>query len=479
MTVLFFAHVRRFYETLFFAQLGLVATLFAFSGQARAHGRPPLIGQVAFHPDDPDFVVARATWGLVLTEDGGESWRWMCAAVMGTDPTREDPVIRVMPDGAILAGNFSGIWRSTPERCDWEQPDPAVTDVFTIDLDVRPSEPGTVFALITSGIDSDQLFRSDDMGRSWSEVSALQELVLMERVRLAPSDPTRVYLSGAIPNDPESMGRRAFFFRSDDAGETFTETELPLLDGERNAHLLAVDPSDPDRALVHMTRRATDDRPQRLLLTEDGGATFRLVMEALELSGAAFSPDGSQAWATARTTDGLFRSDDGGATFTQLTGGNFPCVGHDGTRLWMCVDELRDDYAMARTETGDTIDRVLVFDMIRQLPDCPRCSQVGYVCPEWFPDLAYDLRLDGVTAPDGGMTGAPRDASVPLACTDGGEPEPPVTEGCACRAGGGKSSHPAWLFGVFLASSLLWRRRVPGSGGTRRQPASSSEPCDC
>lgn len=441
------------------------------AASASAHGRPPLIGQVAFHPEDPDFVVARATWGLVLTEDGGESWRWICAAVMGTDPTREDPVIRVMPDGAILAGNFSGIWRSVEGRCGFEQPDPAVADVFVIDLDTRPSEPATVFALLTSGVNADELFRSDDMGRTWAQVSVLADEVLMERVRLAPSDPERVYLSGAIPRDPVTMERRAFFYRSDDGGVTFTETELPLLDGERNAHLFAVDPTDPDRALLRMTRRATDGRAERLLLTEDGGETFEAVLEAFELSGAAFSADGARVWATARTTDGLYRSDDGGRTFAQLTEGNFSCVGHDGVSLWMCVDELRDDYAMARTETGDAIDRVLVFDQIRELPDCPMCTEVNYVCREWFPDLAYDLQLDGGAASfDGGLTGAPRDAAVPLSCVDGGEPVTPPGEGCSCRAVGRGAS--PWAALALLLSMVGLR------GGRRRRSASCLRACD-
>lgn len=439
---------------------------------ASAHGRPPFVGDLKVHPTDPDTLVARATWGLVLSEDGGESWHWICAAVTGADPTREDPAILVLADGSILVGTFDGLARSRPDRCEWTYPDAQLTDVFVIDLDARRAEPDTVYAVATSGIEPDQLYRSTDQGRSFEPVGAPIEGILLERVRVAPSDANRVYLSGANPSGP-SGEREAYLLRSDDAARTFTEISIPLEDGERNVHLFAVDPTDPDRVLLRITRRITDDRPERLLLTQDGGTTFVTVLLARDLSDAAFSETGATAWASSRTLDGLFRSDDGGRSFTALAEGNLTCVEAHGDRLFTCVDELRDGYALGRSaDQGTTIDPILHFSEIYELPDCPRCTAVGYVCPEWFPDLAFDLRLDASTPPpSNGMTGGPRDAAIPAECTEGGAggmdggmgggTPPTDPSGCACRATP-TSPRGGWLPLLLLFGLGVLRARPGG-----------------
>jgi hypothetical protein len=336
--------------------------------------------------------------------------------------------------------------------------------------------------VVTSGIEPDQLYRSTDQGRRFEPVGEPVEDILLERVRVAPSDPQRIYLSGANPSGP-SGDREAYLLRSDDAGATFARTRIPLEDGERNVHLLAVDPTDPDRALLRVTRRVTDDRDERLLLTEDGGETFTTAATARELSDAAFSEDGTRAWATSRTLDGLLRSDDAGRSFTPLAGGNLTCVEAREGELWTCADELRDERSLARSrDGGDTFEEVLHFSDVRELPDCPRCSQVGYVCPQWFPDLAYDLRLDaGASLPDGGTTGLPRDAAPPAECTEGGVPLDGGAAardggpggdgaGCGCRAAGtrGHGRGRAPLLGLLGLLGLLARSRLRLRTGRRR-----------
>lgn len=445
----------------------LTLSALALPSPALAHGRPAFIGAIAFHPTDPDTIVARATFGLVLTEDHGATWQWICAAVTDADPTREDPAILVTPDGAVLVGTFAGLARSTPDRCEFTQVGGSLENVFVIDLDARRADPGVVYAVATSGVDPDALMRSDDEGRTFAPVGETFDLILLEKVRVAPSDPMRVYLSGAIPATP----RQGFFLRSIDGAESFIPIEVPFEDGERNVHVLAVDPTDPDRVLVRITRSVVDPMPERLLLTENGGDTFTAVLSAHQITGAAFSEDGSTAWATSRTLDGMFRSGDGGRTFEPLFGGNLPCVASRAGELWFCADQPIDGYAMGLSgDGGDTVEQILHFDQIVDLPTCPRCSEVGYVCPQWFPDVAYDLMLDaGIDLPDGSVTGGPRDAAPPAICRDGSED---LDAGigadggtgspgdCNCRAAGGHGSLGAipgsWVLAIGL---VIWRRR--------------------
>lgn len=454
-------------------------------GTASAHGRPPFMGDIAFHPANPDFVVVRATWGLVVSEDGGASWRWICAAATGADPTREDPPIVVTPDGSILAGTFEGLARSTADHCAFEHPE-ALDNRFVIDVIAEAGAPATIWAIATSGSEPDELYRSEDEGRSFTRVGVPVEDILLERVLVAPSDPTRVYLSGAIPimtitydggvpdGGPTMTERTGYLLRSTDRGETFEPVELPLVDEERNVHLLAVDPTDPDRLLVRMTRRTVDTRGERVLLTEDAGDTWTEVASGRQISGAVFSADGTRAWVTSRIIDGLFRSEDGGRSFAQVQRMSMPCIGRRGDEIWACVDQLTDGFALGRsTDGGDTLDPVLHFEDIYEMVPCSECTQVGHGCPEWFVDIAYDMRLDagiggGV---DGGISGAPRDAGpLPDECDMDGSVPPPMDAGvdagpeeedppgdCGCHASGRPTGGAALLIAL-LGLGLVRRR---------------------
>ncbi|MCA9604653.1 MAG: hypothetical protein KC619_03600 [Myxococcales bacterium] len=463
---------------------GLLVVMLA-PATALAHGRPPFFGDVAFHPTDPGFIVVRATWGLAVTEDGGASWRWICAAATGADPTREDPPIVVTPDGSILVGTFAGLARSTSDHCAFDRPE-ALDDHFVIDIAQEASAPGTIWAISTSGAEPDELFRSDDQGRTFARVGAPVDDVLLERVLVAPSDPMRVYLSGAIPimtiaydggapdGGPTMTERRGYLLRSTDRGETFERIEVPLVEEERNVHLLAIDPTDPDRLLVRMTRRTVDVRPERVLLTEDAGDSWTEVASGQQISGAVFSADGSRAWITARVIDGLFRSDDGGRSFSQIQRMSMPCIGRRGDELFTCVDQLTDGFALGRsTDGGDTLEPILHFEDIYEMVACDECTQVGHGCPEWFVDIAYDMRLDaGVGASvDGGISGAPRDAGpIPSECggmdasvpppmdagVDAGPGEAPPGD-CGCGVDGRPTSGLGLLIGL-LALGLVRRR---------------------
>src|SRR5690606_12148106 len=85
---------------------------------ASAHGRPPRVERIAFDPNDPQRIVLSATIGLIVSEDGGETWSWVCAAAFGADPTQEDPDVVVMEDGSVVVATFDGVARGEPDLCD-------------------------------------------------------------------------------------------------------------------------------------------------------------------------------------------------------------------------------------------------------------------------------------------------------------------------------------------------------------------------
>jgi MYXO-CTERM domain-containing protein len=368
----------------------------------------------------------------------------------------------IASDHRLVAGVFDGLVRSSPDGCDYApSDDPAVRRLYVIDMVRDPVTPSTLWAITSPGSQPNTVIRSLDDGASWEIRGTPHPTALFERVRVAPSDPDRVYVSAVIPRTATS-GRRALVFSSTDGGRTFSEVEIPLEGEERNVHVLAVDPTDPDRVLLRMVRLVTDDVPERLLLSEDGARTFATAASLLEITGCTFSSDGARVWVGG--WDGAFlRSDAGGAvgSFVPVTGQEalrVRCLSYregDGARpdeLWICTDDLRGDFALGRsTDGGPTIERIWGFSDATADTGCPACSAVGSICPGYWPDVVFDLGLPmdaGVPDLDGGVTAC--DGSI-------GADTGSAPSSCACRAGRGAS--PALAALMVVAIALALRRR--------------------
>src|SRR5262249_22094278 len=102
---------------------------------------------------------------------------------------------------------------------------------------------------------------------------------------------------------------------SSDGGQTFQVHAVSLGAMEIGVSVLAVDPSDPERAFVR-TAASDPTLPERLLRTDDGGATLVDVMTLRGPSNVATSEDGGTVWIGGQ--DGVFRSTDHGKTFTAV-----------------------------------------------------------------------------------------------------------------------------------------------------------------
>lgn len=458
-----------------FTGLALAALGLSLPNTTLAHGREPVVGQIAFDPADRDHFVMRGTWAFLTTRDGGESFTWSCAVAIDYDRLTEDPPVAITQTGRLSLGTFDGVRRSSVEGCNYEDAPSLGWGSYAIDVQPDPHDPTALFVLMSPGDADNTLLRATDDGAAFDVVHTFEPGFLVERVRPSPSDPTRIYVSGAIPRMGEEP-RHVFVLASSDGGATFTSTEIPLLMDERNAHVLAVDPMNPDRALVRVTRIVTDELPERLLLTEDGGLTFRTVLETLEIVGVVFSHDGARVWAGS-WDGGFFRSDDAGATFTALDPDlRVRCLAERPTEsgdseLFVCVDELTNDYAVGRSyDGGETIAPMWGFTDVENVTGCDGCSIVGAVCPSYWPDVLYDIAtiggLDGGVAPGPSDTGAGScEAGFPV--DTGGRRADAAMGGdggggstCACSAAGRAPIGGAPV-GLALASiaAIVQRRR--------------------
>lgn len=443
-----------------------------FGKQALAHGRPAAVRQIAVRArsDDgpPVTLVAATSWGMVRSDDGGQSFRWVCGAAMGLDPTRDDPAI-ALAGATLVLGFAGGLRRGSADGCDYAAPDAALSGEWVVDVAVDPARPARVYALRSPSAGADVLYRSEDGGRTWAARSGPIESVRIERIAVAPSDPNRLYLSGA---DLNAEPRRAYLLASSDAGATFVRSEVDLEAGERNLLLLAVDPTDPDRLFARVSRSSADTRDERIVLSEDGGHLWRSVLTGRALHALGISEDGRTVLAGSRQGGGLFRSSDGGHTFTPfVTPLSVLCITPAGDDMLICADELRDGFSIGRVSPGaPRVEALFRFSEPVDLLPCGRCTAVGAICPAWRDDVAYDLGWPGARMPTEVPTlhapltlASPAESARSAACRDPAgcalHPRPPRHRSVA--DGPGPRDVPA-LFSLsllFAAAQARSRRR--------------------
>ena len=61
----------------------IVLALLLLPRLAYAHGKYPAVTAVVAHPSDAKTMALRSTYGIVVTRDGGKTWRWVCEEAVG------------------------------------------------------------------------------------------------------------------------------------------------------------------------------------------------------------------------------------------------------------------------------------------------------------------------------------------------------------------------------------------------------------
>jgi photosystem II stability/assembly factor-like uncharacterized protein len=196
-----------------------------------------------------------------------------------------------------------------------------------------PSQPNVFYiAQVNGGV-----WKTNDFGRTWLPIFDDQPTGSVGSIAVALSDPNIVYVgSGEGLHRPDlSVGDG--IYKSTDAGKTWTH--LGLRDGQQIPQI-AVDPRDANRLLVAVAGHPYGPNEERgIFRSTDGGQTFQKVLYKDENTGGAdvqidpSNPDVAYAslwearegpWENGSwngTGGGIFKSTDGGKTWTQVTKG--------------------------------------------------------------------------------------------------------------------------------------------------------------
>ncbi len=435
-----------------------LAALVAFSGaegSARANGRFPSAGHVEVDPSDPAHVVLRATYGLVVSRDGGERWAWVCEEAMSFAGIW-DPPIGITTGGALLVGLPDGLSVSTPDGCSFSRAG-TLEGKLVVDLAVDKKNPGRAVVLTSSplggGFDT-RLFFTEDGGASFADVGAVfPDNLRGLTVDLAPSDPSIVYVSGVL-SSAMSMG---VVLRSTNGGKTHVISPIPGSDETHGPFIGAVDPSDAGKLYVRL-----EGAPGRLLYSGDGADTWEdLFVGEGALLGFALAPDGSTL-VVGGEKDGIWRAPTASWAFEQVSRLHARCLRWAEAGVYACTEEALDGFSVGLSVTGGS-----TFGVASRLadlcgpPTCPAGSETRVQCEPRWPILRTTLNAvscDGAGAGGGG----PVDGGVP---EDVPGTEPPGD--CACglapkiTSGGGGGAALLVTLAAFARARRALRGKQP------------------
>ncbi|MGH9507179.1 MAG: WD40/YVTN/BNR-like repeat-containing protein, partial [Terriglobales bacterium] len=158
-------------------------------------------------------------------------------------------------------------------------------------------------------------------------------------IAVAPSDPNIVYVGTGEADIRGDISYGDGVYKSSDGGQTWKHMGL---EATRRIGALIVDPKDPNRVFVAALGNVFGPSPQRgVYRSLDGGQTWQKVLYVNERTGAmdiVFDPRNGRIlyaamWQASRTPwamtsggpgSGLYKSTDGGATWSRLSGHGLP-----------------------------------------------------------------------------------------------------------------------------------------------------------
>ena len=182
------------------------------------------------------------------------------------------------------------------------------------------------------------VWKSTNAGATWEPIFDGQPIASIGAIVLAPSDPNILYVGTGEADMREDITYGNGMYKSTDAGKTWTHIGL---DDSQQIGRVLVDPKNPDIVFVAALGHAFGANAERgVFRSTDGGKSWQRVLHKDDDTGAidlAFDPESSKTiyaslWQARRPPwnvyppsngpgSGLYKSTDGGTTWTQLKNG--------------------------------------------------------------------------------------------------------------------------------------------------------------
>ena len=217
----------------------------------------------------------------------------------------------------------------------WRTVGPANFEGRVADIVGIPSPSKTFFVAAAGG----GIWKTTNAGVTFRPVFDNYPVVAMGALAIAPSDTMQVWAGTGEQNSRNTIEPGAGVYKSTDGGITWK-----LMGLEKTQHIgrIAVHPTNPNIVYVAALGAAWKSNPERgLYKTEDGGKTWKLAKFVSDKAGfidVAIDPKNpnvvwASSWERVRGPyflksggpgSGLWKSTDGGNSWTEIKGGGFP-----------------------------------------------------------------------------------------------------------------------------------------------------------
>jgi hypothetical protein len=389
------------------------------SGAAAADGAFPASFAPLLPADRPHEIGVATNFGLVISDDDGATWSWVCEEAIGAGVTQ----YLLGPDDALYGVFPEGLSVSNDTGCTWSTFHAALLDAF-----VDPNDARHVLAEATieadGGGDRSALFESHDGAKTFgAPLYVMDKYWALNGVELARSAPGTFFLT-AYFNDFITADFRTALIQ----GGSFDTVALTPVTGPRSVRIAAVDRNDARRVYL---RVSSLDGTDALGVATDAGQALQLTL-SLSMPMTAFLQRADAGILIGTADGGLFTSSDLGQTFSALSvAPHILGLAERGSRLYATTDQLLDGYALATSDDdGAHWTPRFRFDQIQG----PLACQAATCAQPWrvlFPRIKPGQTLD---------------AGMP--------PPPPPPKGCGCAQSGG-----ALLLALLLLHRAGHRRR--------------------
>ncbi len=268
------------------------------------------------------------------------------------------------------------------------------------------------------------VWKTVDAGATWSPISDAMKTSSIGAIAVARSNPDIIYVGTGEANMRGNVTWGAGVMKSTDAGKTWTDMGLT---DTRQIGAIIVDPVDPNIVLVAAVGHAFGPNTQRgVFRSVNGGKTWDRVLYKNELTGAidliadphdakivyaALWQVRRQPWnfSSGGPGSGLYRSVDGGLTWTQLKGHGLPTGILGRIDIAVSAVDSKRVYAMIEAKDGGLYRSDDAGTQWQRVSDDGRIRQRAWYFSKIYADpkhldTVYALNTGMLRSVDGGKT---------------------------------------------------------------------------
>src|ERR1700687_2122722 len=323
----------------------------------------------------PNRIILGTHFGLVVSEAGGQAWRVVCELFITGSTAELVNFYKMASDGALLAVSSVHLWRSSDVGCSWTRAGGTVDSLNVSDAFVDPSDSTFVVALASSRSGNESgIYPSHDGGRTF-EAPLYTTPDVLTGVEIASSSGTTLY---ATQVQRAGTAGNAYLVTSTNRGAHWTPQLLPVPPGTQ-PRIAAVDPVEPNKVYLRLLRAPND----AIAVTTDDGRTLSSLVtlsSGTDYFSSFLRADNGTLYVGTIGGD-LYAQAPGETLFTRRTGPKTRCLGQraGSARIYACGDWLLDGYNLGYSDDGArTFQPMMNFTQIAGPLTCPAVNDFCY-----------------------------------------------------------------------------------------------------